>query len=303
MFSNDKLGLIAYLNDHARAPVNRALQRLDADAVDRILDAHLSQNTMNGNDDEAKVLRSLNDRPASAEDLERTTARASGYLKMGIRIVTFWDPRYPISLKMVPNAPLVLYVNGCVFPGSSPVAVVGTVNPSDRGMELAYHFGAALAKRKRTVISGLAKGIDTEAHGGALSVGGTTIAVLGTPVTDIYPEENKALAEEIGLHGSVVSEVTEEATSNMGRFLQRYRIISGMAESVVFVETSGEGAARRQVEVALKQGRKVFVVEHEVFTNPEHKAGFERLKTMGAVPIYGPEDLTSKEPRQSKLFY
>jgi DNA processing protein len=293
---------MAYLNDNARAVLNRSLQALSAEAVDRVLDIYLSRGMAAENGDELKTLRMLYERPIGRDLHDRTTARIKDYLRAGIRIVTFWDPTYPGNLRSIPNAPLLLYVSGRVFPGNSPVAIFGTTNPSDKGLELAYHFGAAMAKKKRTVVSGLAKGIDTHAHGGALSVPGTTIAVLGTPITEIYPQENEHLAEEITQSGALVSEMTEEADPNPRRFIQRNRIISGMSESVIVIESSGEGLAYRQMEIALKQGRKVYVVDHDVFTNPEHKAGFMKLKAIGAIPISDPEDMLSTESKQLKLF-
>jgi DNA processing protein len=302
LFSTEKLGMIAYLNDNARATLNRSLQRLTAEAVDQVLDTYLSGGMAAENNDDLQTLRMLYERPIGKELQARTTSRIQDYLKKGIRIITFWDPTYPSNLRSIPNPPLLLYVNGRVFPGNNPVGIVGTTNPSDRGLELAYQFGAAMAKKRRAVVSGLAKGIDTYAHGGALSVKGTTIAVLSTPITEIYPEENKHLSEEITQGGAIVSEITEEADTHPRRVIQRNRIISGMSESVVVIESSGEGVAHRQVEIALNQGRKVYVVDHDVFTNPEHKAGFVKLKEMGALPISVPEEMASTEPKQLKLF-
>ncbi|GEM_PF-4396559 len=302
MFSLDELGLIAYLNDNALAATNRSLMESSSDVVGRALDRYLSNDNGAGPAPEDLLVRMLNERKIGRDALARTTCRVRDYLDSEIGVVTCWDASYPVALRSAQDPPLILYVKGRSFPGSDQVAVLGISTPSERGLELAYELGARFAQRGRTVVSGLTKGIDAQAIEGALSAGGAPIAMLGTPLSDIYPEEIKTLASEVAGRGAVVSELTEEAYLHPGRFLRRDRLIGGMCGSVVIVESTGTGAMARLVEHTLRQGRKAYVVDQGRFENPDHEAGFKILRDMGAVPITRAEDIASQEARQERLF-
>ncbi|NLT36816.1 MAG: DNA-processing protein DprA [Methanomassiliicoccus sp.] len=302
MFNLKKLGLIACLNDNTAADIVGFLQQLPTDVADQVLEAYLSgRQGMEGEDGNQALMR-LNERPVSNDILDRTTDRTDRYLKQGIRAVTYWEPGYPGILRLIQNPPLILYVKGTVFPGSSPVALIGTRHPSPKGLELAYEFGARLASRGHTIVSGLGRGIDAQAHEGALGAGGNTIAVMGTPVTEIFPEENRELASWIEGNGSLVSEITEEAQMNPGRFVHRNRIITGMSGSVVVMESARGSGIHRQVEVAIRQGRRVYAVDHGKFTDRDHGASFVQLKALGAIPIMHPDDAAPTGTKQLKLF-
>lgn len=302
MFSIEKLGLIAYLNDNSRLTLNRLFQELPEDIVEDVFDSHISGRRTVEKKEGLKALAALNEKPIPKDVLHRTIDRIKSYQNNGVSTVTYWDSSYPVMLKQIPNPPLIMYVNGNKFPGNKPIAIVGTRNPSSKGLQLSYEFGAKLAIKGHTIISGLARGIDAQAHAGALEVNGTTIAVLGTPITEIYPEENKELAKEIMNNGALVSEITEEAYMHPGRFVIRNRITSGLSSSVIVIESSGQGGTYRQVELALKQHRKVYVVNQGVFSNPEHRAGYRKLIEKGATPTESPEDIVPQDSKQLKLF-
>lgn len=302
MFSVDELGLIAYLNDNALPALNRELMDSSSDVVLRALDQYLSRSSGDGSAPEDLLVRMLNERMIGREALTRTTDNVRHYLDRGFNVITFWDASYPGNLRATQDPPLVLYADGKLLPGTDQVAILGTTTPSEKGLDLAYELGARMTKKGRTVISGLTRGIDAQALEGALSAGGAPVAMSGTPLPDSYPEECKELACEVARCGAVVSELTEEAYLHPGRSLCRDQVIGGMSGSVVIVESSGVGAMARLVERTLKLGRKAYVIDQVDFENPDHEAGFKKLKGLGAVPITHADEIASQETRQGKLF-
>ncbi|MDW5562688.1 MAG: DNA-processing protein DprA [Methanomassiliicoccus sp.] len=302
MFSIDELGLIAYLNDNALTGTNRMMTGLPSDMVGMVLDRYLSRDEGTGSTEGDLLLAILNDRKIGREALARTAGRVKEYLENGIKVITYWDSSYPGNLRLSPDPPLVLYVTGNVFPGSDHVAILGTSNPSKGGLDLAYEFGAKLAKKGRTVVTGLSRGIDAQALEGAIGADGTAVAVLGTPLSDIYPDEIRLLAAEVSGKGAVISELTEEADLHPGRFLQRNRMICGMSGSVVVIESSGVEAMQRLIEQTIRQGRRAYIVDQEGFEEPEHGLGLGKLSRLGATPITSPNEFLSSESRQDRLF-
>jgi DNA protecting protein DprA len=302
MFSVEELGLIAYLNDNASSAMNSSILELTSDATDRVMDLYLSRGSDGEGTDESRVLKMLNDRGIRRDALARTTGRVRDYLENGVEVVTYWDVRYPRNLRLAYDPPLVLYVKGKAFPGSDQVAILGTSNPSNKGLDLAFEYGAMMAKKGHTVVSGLTRGVDAQAIEGALSTDGAPIAALGTPLTDIYPEESRALGDEVSRNGSVISELTEEAPIHPGRFLQRNKVISGMSASLVIIESTGVGAMLRVVELMVRLGRGAYVVDHGRFEDQDHEAGFHKLVIMGATPVTHADDIIMSEARQDKLF-
>jgi len=228
---------------------------------------------------------------AGPKRMDHYIAVLNGYRSRGIRIIDYWDGGYPERLRHISNPPLVLFVRGQVFPGSSPVAIVGTRTPSPRGVTLAHEFGSFFAERGHTIVSGLAWGIDSAAHTGALDAGGTTVAILAGHVEHIYPKANTDLAAAIVKRGALVSEVSPEVVLHKGRFVERNRITSGLAHAVIVVESVRSGGTLQQVRFAIGQGRPTYVVDQSDFENPETKEGFQRLREMGATPIRNPTDV------------
>lgn len=183
------------------------------------------------------------------------------------------------------------------------VAIVGTRKPTKYGEEIAYKLAYEAAKHGAVVVSGLAFGIDSVAHRGALDAGGTTVAVLGTPVDYIYPRQHEGLAREIiEKGGCVMSELNRgESFHFKGCFLQRNRIIAGLADVVVIPEAAERSGSLNTAAHALEQGREVFAVPGDI-TRPLSK-GCNRLILQGATPYLGPEDvleLLFPTPRKSR---
>ena len=179
--------------------------------------------------------------------------------KHGARIVTFWDPEYPELLKALHDPPLLLYVQG-TRPEGAHLALVGTRQPSPYGKSVAEYLGRELANRGITIVSGLARGIDTIAHRVALSSGGATVAVIGSGLDVPYPPENKILMHEIARTGAVVSEFPMGTRPAPAHFPRRNRIISGLSLGCVVVESDTNGGAMITASCALDQNREVFAV-------------------------------------------
>ena len=157
-------------------------------------------------------------------------------------VVSYWDPEYPRPLKKIYDPPPFLYCRGGFTAGdAAAVAVVGTRNPTPYGIRVAEKFATELAERRITVVSGLARGIDTVAHHAALRAGGGTIAVIGSGLDIIYPAENIPLASRIARQGAVASEFAMGAKPDAVNFPQRNRIISGVSLGTLVVETGTEG--------------------------------------------------------------
>ncbi len=176
----------------------------------------------------------------------------------GIHALSLLSNTYPELLRLIPDPPPLLFVRGSVgvLSEAGAVAVVGTREPSERGRHLAHHIARHLAGVGFGIVSGLAKGIDTCAHEGALAAGGRTIAVLGTPPDHIYPAENTRLAARILDEGGAL--VSEQASGEQGgrqAFVRRDRIQSGLAVGVVAVQTDITGGTMHTVKFAEKQGR------------------------------------------------
>ncbi|MBU0572337.1 DNA-processing protein DprA [Patescibacteria group bacterium] len=173
------------------------------------------------------------------------------------------DKRYPENLLALPDneRPELLYISGKIRKRDrKAVAIVGSRKMTDYGKRMAAKFARELAKNKVTIISGLARGIDTIAHKAALSAGGRTIAVLGCGLDIIYPPENKALAERVRKNGALVSEFPL-GTKPLGRnFLTRNRIISGLSLAVLVVEGARRSGTLSTASWAANQGREVFAI-------------------------------------------
>jgi DNA processing protein len=180
--------------------------------------------------------------------------------KHGARIVTYHDPNYPLLLREIYAPPPFLYVFGDLRPDTMNIAIVGSRNATSYGRTVTTRLSADLATRGLTIISGMARGIDTAAHVGALSVGGKTIAVLGSGLGTVYPAENKRLFQKIRENGAVISELPFPALPEAHHFPARNRIISGLAVGTVIVEATQKSGSLITAKLAAEQGREVFAV-------------------------------------------
>jgi DNA processing protein len=181
----------------------------------------------------------------------------------GVRLCGLLDQDYPPLLAVLEDAPPALFTLGQWPLPVQNVAVVGTRQPSAAAEQAARTFGSLLAERGYAVVSGLALGIDRAAHLGALAVpGGRTVAVLGSGVLKVYPYANVPLARAITERGTLVSEVSPDASPSPPSLVARNRIISGLSDAVIVVETSADGGAMHAARRALAQGRPVYVLDN-----------------------------------------
>ncbi|MDD5706516.1 MAG: DNA-processing protein DprA [Kiritimatiellae bacterium] len=182
--------------------------------------------------------------------------------ELGVQLLTWADDGYPKQLREIFDPPLALYVSGdqAALNGTA-VAVVGTRHPTHYGRECAHLFGFQLGGAGIVVVSGLARGIDTEAHRGALQAKGRTVAVLGGALDCLYPEENRDLAREIATQGgAVISEYPFGRQPDRQTFPMRNRIVSGLSAGVLVVEASLTSGTLITVDQALEQGRTVMAM-------------------------------------------
>ena len=208
----------------------------------------------------------------------------------GVRVLTSNDEEYPASLRAIADSPIVLYVKGRLPENLSlSLAVVGSRGASLYGNSIAEQWSARLAEVGFTIVSGMARGIDTAAHTGALKAHGRTVAVLGCGFTHIYPPENKKLSDRIAVHGAIVSEFAMETLPMPYNFPRRNRIISGLSLGVVVVEAAAKSGALITADFALEQGREVYAVPGKV-DSPTSK-GVHGLIKQGAKLVSCVEDI------------
>lgn len=176
-------------------------------------------------------------------------------------IITFWDRSYPEILKKIYDPPILLFARGTIDRRDNySLAIVGTRTPSEYGSAMSERFSREFSRLGITVVSGLARGVDTRAHQAALKAGGRTLAVIGSGIDVIYPPENKSLAGRIAENGAVVSEYEMGAKPDAMNFPRRNRIISGLSLGTLIIETDLGGGAMITATTALDQDREVFAI-------------------------------------------
>ncbi|TAM42768.1 DNA-protecting protein DprA [bacterium] len=181
--------------------------------------------------------------------------------KSGLRIITLFDRDYPRLLKEIPGAPIVLYVSGNISVADNPsIGIVGSRRASFYGSNNAEKFAAELSAQGITIISGMARGVDTCAHKGALKAKGRTVAVMGSGFSHIYPPENAGLSKKISENGAVISEFPMKTKPLAQNFPRRNRLISGLSLGVLVAEAARNSGALITADFALEQGREVFAL-------------------------------------------
>jgi len=197
---------------------------------------------------------------------------------------------YPQALLEIPDAPPILFVRGEILPQDEmAVAIVGTRHASVYGRQQAERISYGLAKAGITVISGMARGIDTAAHQGALDAGGRTLAVFGCGLGHIYPPENEGLAKAIAADGALISEYAPNASPRGGMFPQRNRIISGMSHATLVIEAPERSGSLITARTAGEQGREIMALPGNV--NSRNSQGTNLLIRDGAKLIRNVEDI------------
>ncbi len=236
-----------------------------------------------------KTIRSIKDfsvEGAAAEELKKAK-------DLGVSILTYCDEGYPKNLLQIYDPPPLLYVRGTWNVWDSPmVAVVGSRKGSPYGRAVTKRISKELASGGVTVVSGMARGIDTCAHLGALEVGGKTIAVFGCGIDIIYPPENKKLFLEIIDHGAVISEFPLSIPPEGKNFPKRNRIISGLSLGVVIVEATADSGSLITAFHALEQGREVFAVPGNV--GMATSTGTNKLIKQGAKLVEDAQDILTE---------
>ena len=216
----------------------------------------------------------------------------------GCQVLTLYDAAYPERLKAIDTPPIVLYIRGeLTSEDSLCLALVGSRDAKDYGRKASYRLSYQLAQRGLTIVSGLARGIDTAAHRGALEAGGRTIAVMGSGLRFIYPAANTDLAEKITESGALISEFPMETKPKPNNFPRRNRIISGLTLGTVVVEASNRSGALITARLAGEQGREVFAVPGEIFS--ELSTGTHKLINNGAKLVNTVDDLLNELPRHA----
>ena len=262
--------------------------------IDAVFNASLTELEAAGLRAEAAQSIALGKSFETAE--EELMRAASG----GAEILTFDDPAYPPNLRNIYDPPVALYVKGSMESLAAPgVAVVGTRHPTPYGIGMAQRLACDLASRGLVIFSGMARGVDTCAHKGALEGKGRTVAVWGTGVDVAYPRENKKLAEQIVANGgAVVSEFAMGTFAAPQNFPIRNRIISGLAIGVLVVEAGEYSGTRITARNALEQSRDVYAVPGNV-TNRQ-SWGPNTLIKQGAKLVATWEDVWEEMPPQVK---
>jgi DNA processing protein len=221
------------------------------------------------------------------EHAEQEFAKA---VNAGVSLITMDDPSYPESLRETPDPPLYLYIKGVLkSEDSNALAMVGTRRPTPYGRTVTYRLSGDLAAAGFTIVSGMARGIDTEAHRGALAAGGRTIAVLGCGIDVVYPPENRNLEEQIIRNGAVVTENPFGTQPESGYFPARNRIISGLSRGTVIIEASEDSGSLITSRYTLEQGRKLFAVPGNI--GAWTSKGTNNLIKEGATLIENAEDV------------
>jgi DNA processing protein len=234
---------------------------------------------------------------AGLAEAEREIAAAE---KSGYRLVAFSRSDYPPLLKQIADPPLVLYVQGDVGELSRhAVAIVGTRRPTAYGNAVAQRLAADLARRQLMIVSGLARGIDSAAHRGALEAHGKTVAVLGCGLDIIYPRENKRLAERIVESGTLISEFPLGTSPQPENFPIRNRIISGLALGVVIVEAAEYSGSLITARLASEQNREVYAVPGNITS--AQSFGPNLLIKQGAKLVDGWTDVIEEFPAAVRM--
>ena len=232
---------------------------------------------------QVESLKRFTERWKPREEYEKLNAK-------GIRLVTLADSLYPKGLREIPDAPYGLFVKGNMPKEGEPaVAVIGARDCSQYGSFVAEHLGEELGRHGITVVSGMARGIDGISQQSALDVGGRSCGVLGCGVDICYPKGNRKLYDRLWSQGCLVSSYPPGTPAMARNFPPRNRIVSGLADAVVVVEAREKSGTLITVDMALEQGREVYVVPGRI--TDRLSDGCNRLIRQGAIPLLNPQEL------------
>lgn len=257
--------------------------------LERLLQGQLTETSKQGRETQKLIA-------GAGGDMAKQRLRAVEEIRRaedaGARLVTVLDDDYPANLRVIYNLPPFLFYRGRLERDDArSVAVVGTRGASDTGIDSARRMAGLLAEHGVTVLSGLAKGIDTAAHEETLAQGGRTIAVLGTGILHCYPKENSELAERIVQSGALVSQFWPSQPPTTYSFPRRNVVTSGMSQGTVVIEASETSGAKMQARLALEHGKRVFLVSRLVTSQPWAQ---KYVENRGAIEIRSVEDVLAR---------
>jgi DNA processing protein len=260
------------------------------DGLERLIRGHLREST-NESTAARNAITAVGDHFGQLQnDAERELASAASE---GIKITTVLDNDYPLNLRTIYNLPPFLFYRGKLDAEQDgrSVAVVGTREATPEGLSRAKRMARLLSERGITVLSGLALGIDTQAHLATLEAGGRTVSVLGSGLRQIYPKENRDLAERIAETGALVSQFWLDAKPTTYSFPRRNVTMSGMGQGTVVIEASKTSGAKMQARLAQEHGKLVFLISHLV---TQQKWAQSYLKRPRVMEVKDVEDIISQ---------
>jgi DNA processing protein len=210
---------------------------------------------------------------------------------VNVEVITYWDENYPQQLKNIYYPPLILYILGKYKQeDEQSISIVGTRKSTDYGKSITNQFASNLAEQNITIISGMARGIDSIAHKAALKANGRTIAIVGSGLDYIYPPENKLLFNEITKNGAVISEFPLGTKPDAQNFPKRNRIIAGLSLGTLVIETKENGGAMQTAKFALDQNKEVFAIPGNL-TSDKSRGTNILIQRNGAKLVTEPEDI------------
>ena len=212
----------------------------------------------------------------------------------GVEVIPLEDPSYPKALRNIYDSPSILYRRGADCLDGPCVAVVGSRKPTRYGTRMAGELAGGLARRGVTIVSGMAYGIDSAAHRGALEAGGKTVAVFGSGVDVVYPKTNRSLCSRIIENGAILSEYAMGTTPQGRHFPARNRIISGLSLGVVVVEAAERSGSLITAFLGLEQNREVFAVPGQA--DATYSRGTNWLIKQGAKLVQSVDDIMNELP-------
>ncbi len=209
-----------------------------------------------------------------------------------IKPISFFNKNYPILLKKIKNPPIYLYLKGNLIFNelAKSISIIGTRNPSFYGHTKARSIAKSLAEMGYVIVSGLARGIDMEAHLGALEGGGKTIAVLGHGVENIYPKEHSELAQEIIREGALISEYNNNEKMNKFDLVNRNRIIGGLTQASLIIEGSLKSGTSHEVRFAKEQKKIIFALKPIDYNRKVSELPL-KLINEGAIEVESPQEI------------
>jgi DNA processing protein len=296
--SQDRLSLLALCTIQGVNWNVLAREAQRPEGLARLLAGNVAEDSRDGRLTAALLVPALD---SLAERRDQAQGEIDISAEIGASLVTVLDDAYPSNLRVIPKPPPFLFYRGELNRDDArSVAVVGTRRASAEGVDRAITLASLLAQDGVTVISGLAKGIDTAAHSAVLDCGGRTIAVVGTGILQVYPKENAELAERIVERGAIVSQFWPSASPTRYSFPMRNEVMSGISQGTAVIEASSTSGAKMQARIALEQGKRAFLMSSLV-TSEAWAKGY--LKKRGAIEVNSVHDVVKwlRSPEQVEM--